>query len=248
MSIKSLTYQSHHFDQMHSGMLDRVPLITQPLHDLLTALHPQSHPPASLVSLPEKIKELTHVNKILKNAESRYVKDKILSLLITALFLGLIAATALSFCIHPLLGAALLVATVTYLALCNMQALAKGQKEERLAQNHLSLYPLGILFGPFTLSYMLFTRRSSLQKSQATLEDQVQKHTSITISFWSKHAETLFKRILQEQTNAELSFKTMRKLPVRSNQGEQEIAEYRQLLDQARIAIEKGKQLLPKCG
>ena len=220
--------------------LTETPKIDESMYSALGAFHLKPAPPQELHQLSDRVSNLTKASELLKSADRHRTRDAILVAVILTAMTILLLATIICFLVNPIFGAALLLATLGFFVFCNVKALSLGQKEMRIAQKSLSFFPIGLLFGPILLSYMLATRVSALRSKIHALEQDTASAAAKSIAYWSQNGPSLAKRIATENRDTEKSLSTMQKLKIRSVQGERDLLEYKDLLGRAATEIGKG--------
>lgn len=224
--------------------VDLIPSIDAPMHAVLSELHRESPPPPSLTALSERVNDLKESMEMLDHANRCAGRDQLLSVLATSTLAGLVAGTVLGFIANPMIGTGVLLLTLSYLLYCHIKATGLAQHEKRNAENYLSMYPAGVLASPFFLSHLLQTRVSSLQIQADSCRKDIQSHADEAFQYWSRNGQRLTAKIDAAEKRAEESLSAVEKLPIRSLQGEKDLAAYKDLLSRTRIEIEKGMQIM----
>jgi hypothetical protein len=221
-----------------------VPLVDEPMQALLGELLKASPPPPSVKALSERIKDLTEMEELLNLAKKKVSRDKVIGIPPAVVLAALVAAIALGFLFHPVVGVVLLVLTLAYLIVCHTIATWLGRKNKKQEFDRpLAMYPLAVLASPFILSHLLLTRSSSLRCKAERAKKEVQSHASETFCYWSKNGATLAERLQRLETRLKQSLVAVKKQPVRSPQGEKDLADYKVLLDRTRVEIQKALQM-----
>jgi len=220
--------------------LQKLPKIDEAMHSALSSLNLNPPPSPSLKKLTDRVTGLSKAKALMQKANDHSIRDKALSILLLLGVAALVTLTVFGFMINPILGTACLIATLAYFVVCNVKALAMGRREMRIAQKGLSLFPIGLLFGPMILSYLLATRTFSLRSKIAAIEQETRSEIVNSIKYWKQIGAPLTKRIEEEKKRAERSFAQMKDLEVRSTQGEKDLIEYQELLERISKEVEKG--------
>jgi hypothetical protein len=224
--------------------IDQIPSIDAPIYAVLSELHRESPPPPALTALSERVSDLKESMELLEHANQCAGRDQLLSFLATSMLAGLVAGTVLGFIANPMIGTGVLVLTLSSRLYCHIKATRLAQHEKRNTENYLSMYPAGVLASPFFLSHLLQTRVSSLQNQTDSCRKDIQSHADEAFPYWSRNGQKLTGKINAAEKRAEESLSVVEKLPIRSLQGEKDLAAYKDLLSRTRIEIEKGMQIV----
>lgn len=241
MSINSITFNYAGIQKTLAA--DDIPDVDKPMHSFLAQIQPNSPPPESLMILPERVKDLTDTAALAHAAIRSRRIDKVKSVLATAVAVILIAATALGFMTNPMIGVSLLVLTLGYLVLCHLATASIARKEQRELENCLSMYPLSVLFSPFILSNLLWTRASFLESAANASLKEISAQLPEAAQYWDENGYALAKRLKTEKIRAEETISNMQSLPIRSLQGEKDLENYLSLLKRTEAEIEKGRRM-----
>ncbi len=221
-----------------------MPLVDEPMQFLLGELLKESPPPPSVKTLSERVQDLTKTEELLQSAKKKVRRDKVIGIPPAIVLAFLVAAIALGFLFHPVVGVVLLVLTLAYLIVCHTIATWLGRKDKKQEFDRpLAMYPLAVLASPFILSHLLLTRSSSLQSKAERTKKEVQSHASEAFFYWSQNGEMLEKRLQRLESRLEQSLVAVKKQPVRSPQGEKDLADYKDLLARTRVEIQKALQM-----
>jgi len=213
------------------------------MHVVLAELHRDKPPPKSLPLLSERVQDLVETGQRLEEAKKMASTDRIFGLLASAVLAGLVAASVLGFIANPVIGLGALVLTLAFLLYCHTQATSLGQKDHRETQNLLSMYPLGVLLGPFILSYLLMTRIPALEAKNNACRQEIQTGAVEAARYWAENGRILARKVEREEERVAATLLEMKKMPIRSIQGERDLAEYRQLLERTRLEIGNGQAM-----
>jgi hypothetical protein len=222
-----------------------IPLVDEPMQAVLGQLLKESPPPPSVKALSERVKDLVETEVLLKRAKRKVSRDKIVGIPPAIFLAALIGAIALGFLFHPVVGVVLLVLTLAYLIVCHTIATWLGRRDKKVEfDKPLARYPLSVLASPILLSHMLLTRVSSLQSKAERTRNEVQSHAASAFSYWSKNGPMLAQRLDRLETRLDQSLVAIKKQPVRSPQGEKDLADYKELLTRTRSEIQKALQMV----
>jgi hypothetical protein len=221
-----------------------VPLVDEPMHGLLGTLLKDSPPPASVKALTERVKDLTETEERLKSAKRNRARDTLIGTLPATFFAAFVGATALGFLVNPAVGVVILVLTLAYLVFCHTISAWLGRRDRKQElEKPIAKYPVAVLASPLILSHLLLTRSSSMKSKLTRLKNEVQSHASEAYRYWTKNAPALANRLDRLETRLDQSLAAIRKQPVRSPHGEQDLTDYKALLTRTRPEIQKALQL-----
>ncbi len=241
MSVASITFTLP--GRKAALLAEEIPDVCTPMHSLLSELQKDAPPPKSLTILPERVKDLTEAAKLAASAKRLKRTDRMISVLVAAAAIVLLAATVLGFIANPLIGTGLMVLTLSFFLVCHLLAASLARREKRELENCLSMYPLSVLLSPFILSHLLWTRGAASQAAASGYEKEIHAQLPEAAEYWRRHSARLAKRIDAEETRAEQTLRSMQSLPIRSLQGEKDLENYRDLLVRTRIEVEKGRRM-----
>lgn len=224
--------------------LSQIPFIDEPKLKVLTRLLPEAPLPSFISRLTDRAERLSLTVQRLSDAQEHQIRDKILTFASVALLAGLIAGSVLGFYCSPAVGIPL--STISLLSLAGYATYCAFKCERLFVERNGLRKPRLVdgpaLGAPFIIPFMLWSRRSSLQKREVKLRQAVIEDLKESLKYWRQDINAI-DRVNRELNRSRIALQDMEQLLAMPSDTKNEIKKHIQLLEELLPEIEKGRNL-----